>query len=221
MNDQPVVSSARAKSHRSPRPLLGRRRLLRLAAASGLGAATIGPAYLAARSIGVEKEPAGLPSPSLAPSPSQPTSRWPGHEPGRIYLGWSDGGDFGGTLALTGQVALRRSYFKWTNAHAEEERIREDHQALRLPWVSFKPPDEPGSWAAVASGEHDADIRVRARRYAAVAAPVQRGVRVNGFFAPAKDHGVPAFHAQTGGVHRHVRPRFVDEEHHADRHTNL
>ena len=41
------------------------------------------------------------------------------------------------------------------------------------------------------------------------------------FFAAAKDHRVAALHANRRGVGRHVRPRFVDEKHHAQRHADF
>ena len=50
---------------------------------------------------------------------------------------------------------------------------------------------------------------------------VQCGVGVNRLLAAAEDHRVAALDAQRGGVHRHVRPRLVDEEHHAERHADL
>ena len=48
-----------------------------------------------------------------------------------------------------------------------------------------------------------------------------RLIRMGRFLAAAEDHGVAALHADGRGVGRHVRPRFVDEEHHAQRHADL
>jgi len=106
-------------------------------------------------------------------------ARWPGHQPGRIYLGMSTPREeWSGKLAeLAPQVpGVRRSYFDWGESSAEANQIAADHAAHRLPWISFKPPDTGGTvpqrWDAVASGAYDADIRARARRYAALPAPV-------------------------------------------------
>jgi hypothetical protein len=106
-------------------------------------------------------------------------ARWPGHQPGRIYLGMSaPSEDWSGSLAdLVPQVpGVRRKFYEWNDASAESSQIASDHAARRLPWVSFKPPVTGGTvpqrWDAIASGAHDADIRARARRYAALDAPV-------------------------------------------------
>ena len=48
-----------------------------------------------------------------------------------------------------------------------------------------------------------------------------RPVGVDRFFAAAQDHGVAALDADRRRVGRDVRPRFVDEEHHAQRHADL
>ena len=50
---------------------------------------------------------------------------------------------------------------------------------------------------------------------------VQGGVRVDRLLAAAEDDRVAALDAQAGGVDRHVRPRLVDEEDHAERHADL
>jgi len=112
----------------------------------------------------------GLPGGS---SVSAATPKFPGHKPGKIYLGVSTGGSLSTTLSRTGPVGLQRTYYKWDNATRETKNIRADHAAGRLPWISFKPPfTTAGGWAAVASGRYDADIRARARRYAGYAKPV-------------------------------------------------
>ncbi|HEY8146949.1 MAG TPA: hypothetical protein VIG06_29920 [Kofleriaceae bacterium] len=112
-------------------------------------------------------------------APPTATPRWPGHQPGRIYLGMSTPkSEWSSKLAqLAPQVpGVRRTYFEWSESSAEAAQIAADHAAHRLPWVSFKPPAISGTvpqrWDAVASGSYDADIRARARRYAALAAPV-------------------------------------------------
>ncbi len=136
---------------------LNRRELLKGAALSAVGVA-----------IG-----AGT-SGTIAPSASAGTTpRWPGHKPGRIYLGVSTIGSLDDTLRLTGPVGLQRTFSSWSSGAGEDRTIRADHAAGRLPWISFKPPFETsGGWSAVASGKYDADIRARARRYAALSKPV-------------------------------------------------
>ncbi len=100
-------------------------------------------------------------------------ARFPGHKPGRIYLGVTAAGNLQDTLRRTGPVGLARTYYKWGDGRREDKNIRADHAAKRMPWISFKPPSTaPGGWAAVASGRYDADIRARARRYAAHSGPI-------------------------------------------------
>jgi hypothetical protein len=101
-----------------------------------------------------------------------PTPQWPGHKPGKIYLGTS-GPNLAASLAQTGPTGLRRTYYTWSGGAAETRNINQDHAAHRLPWISFDPVSTAaGGWAAVASGKYDADIRARARRYATYAKPV-------------------------------------------------
>ena len=131
---------------------LDRRDLLKLAglAAASTGAlvATAGPALAAA------------------------VPRWPGHQPGKIYLGLSVQGDPTQQLAAAGPVGMFREYFSWPSGRDIAD-IKFHQAAGRLPWVSFRPPTEQhGAWAAVASGQYDADLRARARPYAQLAKPV-------------------------------------------------
>ncbi|MGB5935507.1 MAG: hypothetical protein WBG76_06545 [Ornithinimicrobium sp.] len=100
------------------------------------------------------------------------SSQWPGHKPGRIYLGFS-AQYFSTSLRRTGPVGLYRTYYRWSWSEGERRRIASDHAADRIPWVSFKPPGEGRStWRAIASGRYDAEIRRRARGYASVKKPV-------------------------------------------------
>jgi hypothetical protein len=112
---------------------------------------------------------------------SAPTAgaRWPGHQPGKIYLGMSTPSDEWSAklAALAPQVpGVRRKFYEWDDGSAEDTQIAADHAARRMPWVSFKPPVTGGTvpqrWDAVTSGAHDAEIRARARRYAAAGGPV-------------------------------------------------
>lgn len=134
---------------------LSRRELIKLASLATVGAVTTSTAG------------AVLSGPAAAA-----TVQWPGHKPGYIYLGASSS-DFSKTISRTGALGLRRTYYKWGDGTRENRNIKADHAANRLPWISFKPPStSAGGWNAVSSGRYDADIRARARRYAALSRPV-------------------------------------------------
>lgn len=135
---------------------LSRRDLIKIGSLAAAGAAAgFGPGLLGSSSA------------------SAATAKFPGHKPGKIYLGLSVDGSLSTTLSRTGPVGLQRTYYKWSDGTRETSNIRADHAAGRLPWISFKPPStSPGGWAAVASGRYDADIRTRARRYASYGKPV-------------------------------------------------
>lgn len=103
---------------------------------------------------------------------SAATAQWPGHKPGRIYLGFSTE-KFSETLRRTGPVGLYRTYYRWSWSEGERRRIQNDYANNRISWVSFKPPGQGRSvWRAIASGRYDADIRRRARGYASLSGPV-------------------------------------------------
>lgn len=148
-------SNSLTAPNQAPSFSIARRRLLQTAAASLVagGAASVGL----------------LPSSASAASPL-----WPGHKPGKVYLGVCCGGQ----MALSerragGKFGVNRTYYQWTQAAREDKLIRSDHAAGRLPWISFKPPAHTrGIWRQIASGRYDADIRARARRYALLSKPV-------------------------------------------------
>lgn len=96
--------------------------------------------------------------------------RWAGHQPGRVYLGQSTPNLAAG-VAMTGAIGVHRSFYDWWSS-GEDNTIKADHQANRLPWVSFKPPGGASGWQGVANGQQDAAIKARARRYASYAQPV-------------------------------------------------
>ncbi|MFV0460824.1 MAG: hypothetical protein ACK5MT_18870, partial [Actinomycetales bacterium] len=103
--------------------------------------------------------------------PSAP--RFVGHQPGRLYLGQSYPGDIADAEAQAGgRFGVHRTFYQWDGGDREDARIREAHANGRLPWVSFKPPGGTSSWSAVGAGTYDADLRVRARRYAGYTKPV-------------------------------------------------
>jgi hypothetical protein len=156
MSDRPAPGRHRV----TPRPTdesrgLDRRQVLKLGSLAVVGAA-------ASTTLGS----------SLAAAAPTAAAAWPGHKPGKIYLGAS-GPNFATSLAQSGPVGLHRTYYSWSGGAGETRNITKHHAANRLPWISFKPASTAaGGWAAIASGKYDADIRARARRYATYAKPV-------------------------------------------------
>jgi hypothetical protein len=98
-------------------------------------------------------------------------ARWAGHVPGQVVLGLSTP-DLSSSLAAVGKIGLRRTFYQWSDPTREDKAIKEDFAAGRLPWISFKPEGGSSGWQAVAEGRFDADVRARARRYAAYSKPV-------------------------------------------------
>ena len=104
-----------------------------------------------------------------------PTARWPGHQPGRVYLGVSEAGsdatELQDTLCL---LRATRSFSTWEGSDVDA--LEAAHLLGRLPWLSFKPPEDAGdaatSWSLVASGAADDALRVRARVLAKADGPV-------------------------------------------------
>jgi hypothetical protein len=88
--------------------------------------------------------------------------RFPGHRPGRIYLGMSCGGMCDQKEPQLGRgVGLKRWYKKWGNWHGVEEAIQEDRRKNRLPWISIEGPARGAAtgWRDVGRGRYDRDIR--------------------------------------------------------------
>jgi hypothetical protein len=100
-------------------------------------------------------------------------ARFPG-DPGRgkLYYGaaidpslsWADL-----ERRLGGHLTTRRSYFLAHELDGMVRKVRQDHQARRLPIVSTK---VPGTWHSVASGRHDAWLHRMLRRLHRTGAPV-------------------------------------------------
>lgn len=109
-----------------------------------------------------------------AAAADEPAPRWPGHRPGKIFLGMSTQGSLEDAIAQTGPIGTHRMYFPWlNNLTREAEKIQSQLDEGRLPWVSFfSPYIGRNCWAEVAAGKFDQDIRMRARMYAGLSGPV-------------------------------------------------
>ena len=114
------------------------------------------------------------------------TSTWPGHLPGKTYIGLH------GSTDLTGPTAVNRSYGQWGDDASEDRQIKADHANNLLPWVSFKPPADCGAdLGCITDGSHDAEILAKAARYRTYAKPV-----ITTFFhEPVGDVTAQAFNA--------------------------
>jgi hypothetical protein len=108
------------------------------------------------------------------PAPRQTGGvKWPGHRPGRIYLGMSVAGSIDDAESKTGPVGLVRSFSHWESATKEATEIRGGQAKGRLTWMSYDPPARAaGIWSRIASGSFDKDIRARAHVYARLDGPV-------------------------------------------------
>lgn len=110
--------------------------------------------------------------PAVSAIPATAAPRFPGHQPGRIYLGMSTNLNLANIEREYSQMGLRRTFYRWNELSRERKQITRDHSQQRLPWVSFKPPGTRQGWAKIAQGAYDKDIRARARHYAAMKSPV-------------------------------------------------
>lgn len=134
---------------------MDRRTALRLLGTAAVGSATVGLSSALAPASALGAAPAGK-------------ARWFGHQPGKVYLGVSVPEDISTTEQITGRLGVQRTFFGWNEGEREDRVVKADHAAGRLPWISFKPASSaPGGWAAIARGDHDRELRQRARRYAA------------------------------------------------------
>lgn len=92
--------------------------------------------------------------------------RFPGHRPGRIYLGMSCGEMCPQKESQLGQrIGLKRWFKKWGNWQGVAGAIQEDRRKHRLPWISIEGPSggTPTGWRDVGRGQYDRDIRGLAR----------------------------------------------------------
>jgi hypothetical protein len=97
---------------------------------------------------------------------ASPKPRFPGHRPGRIYLGMSCGELCHRKIPQLNQdIGVHRWYRKWGNWRGVAKAIREDRRHHRLPWISIEGPERGAStgWRAVGRGRYDRDIGHLAR----------------------------------------------------------
>jgi hypothetical protein len=153
----------------SPSSTAHARRRRRSALAVAVSALLAAP-LAAATTADAETTTAGTSSATAAPpshgDKQSSKSRFPGHRPGRIYLGMSCGEMCHQKEPQLGHgVGLKRWFKKWGNWHGVEEAIREDRRKNRLPWISIEPPagGAPSGWRDVGRGRYDRDIRALAR----------------------------------------------------------
>lgn len=87
---------------------------------------------------------------------------FPGHRPGRVYLGISCGVECAKREShLRANVGLKRWFRQWGNWNSVAEAIKEDRRKNRRTWISIEGPSggAPSGWLAVAQGKYDHQIR--------------------------------------------------------------
>jgi hypothetical protein len=102
---------------------------------------------------------------------------FPGHQPGKIYLGYgvdaascAAGSTLAEEQARTGATRLGRYYEgNMTSTSAEVSRFESELAAGRLAWISFK--ENPYSWAQIAAGDADDVLAAKAAAYRGVSGP--------------------------------------------------
>lgn len=114
----------------------------------------------------------------VAPTPTQPAPVKPCvNDPmGIPGSGSYAGATVSGTSSLAGResqfgttLPIRRDYFGPRDIDKAVSKVRADHAAKRLPWISFK---LPGTWKQMADGEYDAWVRELTAKLAATDGPV-------------------------------------------------
>lgn len=107
---------------------------------------------------------ASAPEPALE-SARKAKPQFPGHRPGRIYLGMSCDDCPKREQQLGQGVSLKRWFKKWGKWSSVAAAIEEDRRKHRRPWISIEGPDggTPAGWLAVGRGEYDSDLRALAR----------------------------------------------------------
>jgi hypothetical protein len=101
----------------------------------------------------------------IARSTAKPRPQFPGHRPGRIYLGMSCDDCDKRDAQLGRNIGLIRTYVQWGVWDGVAKDIREARHDHRLPWISIEGPDNGSStgWRSVGDGEHNREIRGLAR----------------------------------------------------------
>ncbi|UAL30584.1 hypothetical protein K8W59_03420 [Nocardioides rotundus] len=132
--------------------------------------------------VAVETPAPVQPAP-VQPAPTQPAPAQPApvqtcvNDPmGIPSSGSYAGATVSGTSSLSGREAqfgttlpIRRDYFGPGDIDKAVSKVRADHAAKRLPWISFK---LPGTWKQMADGEYDAWVRELTAKLAATDGPV-------------------------------------------------
>jgi hypothetical protein len=101
-----------------------------------------------------------------AAAEASPKPSFPGHRPGRIYLGMSCGEQCDTKIPQLGHsFGVHRWYKKWGNWRGVAKAIREDRSNHRRPWISIEGPSRgaPTGWRDVGRGRYNRDIRELAR----------------------------------------------------------
>jgi hypothetical protein len=76
-------------------------------------------------------------------------------------------------VASVGEIGVHRSFYQWDQLDFELRVIRQGLEARRMPWTSFKPPqDSSRPWADVAAGRYDDALAARASAYASLDGPL-------------------------------------------------
>jgi hypothetical protein len=150
-------------------------RLLALLISAGVAGALAVPAGLSSADAShASGQPAAAHTTAHASQASQQKAttevkrkpRFPGHRPGRVYLGMSCGVRCHQKIPqLNRNFGVHRWFKKWGNWNGVAEAIREDRRNHRLPWISIEGPNHgaPTGWRGVGRGQYDRDIRALAR----------------------------------------------------------
>lgn len=115
-------------------------------------------------SSGSARAQAGGTDPTASHAKARP--KFPGHRPGRIYLGMSCGEACPQKESQLGMsVGLKRWFKKWGNWRGVATAAKEDRRRHRRSWISIEGPrgGSPTGWRDVGRGHYDGEIRQLAR----------------------------------------------------------
>jgi hypothetical protein len=149
-------------TQRTSRPLVA-------LAAAGVAGALIVPAGVSsadASRVRSAASPTAQAAPAAAPAKPKPKPRFPGHRPGRIYLGMSCGELCHQKIPqLRHNFGVHRWFKKWGNWRGVAKAIQDDQRHHRRPWISIEGPDRGAAtgWRDVGRGDYDRDLRDLAR----------------------------------------------------------